>query len=578
VTLDFLYFAVRSARNRVVRQARRLRTPRYAIAALAGLGYFYLIFGGWGSPSAREADLGERYLDAGRLVGPLLLGLLASWWWLWGGHRRGLTLTPAETHLLVPAPIRRRDVVRFKILQAQVPILFSAILGTFVTRATSLPWPLRLLSLWVLLATLHQHQIAASLVHAAADEQGRAGLRRHGLPLLLFAGALLALAGSVVPALLEIRGALSLDFAMSRITGAMAEPGPRIALAPFRLLLAPLLAPSTGAWLTAFVVAAGVLAAQYFWLQRTDAAFEETAAAQGERAAARVAAVRRGGPGALRVTSLGRPATLARPLLPLRPTGRPAYAVLWKNVLYIQRAFRPLTLLLVVVILALVVSPSLASGVSAGQAFRALGFALLLAAAFLAVVGPLAVRNDLRMDLRHIEALRTYPVRGRDLVLAEIGAAAAVISVAEVPLAVAGLASLAAAGSISPAWAATGLVVAAVLLPPLCALAVTIQNALVLLYPGWVRVGEHGSGGMEAVGQNMITLVGTILLMVVAAIPPFAVAGVVAGPLALVSPLVAVPAGLAALAAALVLEVWLLARWLGGLYDRTDPVAAGLLR
>ena len=33
-----------------------------------------------------------------------------------------------------------------------------------------------------------------------------------------------------------------------------------------------------------------------------------------------------------------------------------------------------------------------------------------------------AVRNDLRMDLKHIEQLRTYPVRSRDLVAAEIAA------------------------------------------------------------------------------------------------------------------------------------------------------------
>jgi ABC-2 type transport system permease protein len=578
VTRHFLYFALRSAGNRLRRQLRRLRTPRYAVAALAGLGYFYLIFGGWTTPSAEEQALGEQYLAAGRTIGPLFLGLLAAWWWLWGGHRRGLVLTPAETHLLVPAPIRRREIVRFKVLQAQLPILLSALLGTFITRATVLPWPLRFLSLWVMLATLHQHQVAASLVNAAADEQGRTGLRRHAVPLLLFSAGFAALAWSVGRAVVEIRAAFAFDFAVARLATALAEPGPRLALAPFRLLLGPVLAPSAAAWAPAFVAALAVLGAHYLWLQRTDAAFEEGAAAQGERLAARTAAARSGGMARLRFSAAGRPSRLAQPLLPLRPQGRPAYAILWKNVLYMQRALRPLTLLLLLAAVAVIASPALASGLGATQALRGAGFLLVGLAALAAFIGPLAVRNDLRMDLRHLEALRTYPLRGRDVVMAEIGSAAAVLAAAQLPLAAGGIIALAAAGSLAVPRAALALLLAGVALPPVTLLAVIIQNALVLLYPGWVRVGEHGSGGMEAVGQNVLTLVGTLLLLAICAIPPLVVGGVVVAPLIMIAPTVAWPAGILAAATAALAEAWFLAGWLGRLFDRTDPVAAGLLR
>jgi hypothetical protein len=294
VTRHFLYFIGRSTRNRVGRQLRRLRTPRYALAALAGVAYFWIIFGG-GPFGAQDHAMGEAYISTARSVGPLFVAVLAAWWWLWGGHRAGLVLTPPETHLLVPAPLPRAAVVRFKILQAQVPIAFSAALGVLLTQGSLLAWPARYLSLWSLLATLHMHQIAASLVHAAADEHGHRGLRRHAVPLVLFVIAIATLLVALTRAAADIRADPGFDAAIQRLAGLAEEPGPRVVLAPFRLVLAPLTAASLEAWLPAFLLALVVLAAHYVWVQRTDAAFEETAAAEGERRARRAADAQAGG-------------------------------------------------------------------------------------------------------------------------------------------------------------------------------------------------------------------------------------------------------------------------------------------
>jgi ABC-2 type transport system permease protein len=577
VTRHFVFYVARSTRNRLVRQARRLRTPRYAIAVLAGLAYFFFIFGGWTRPSPGEQAIGAQYLAAARTIGPLFLGILAAWWWLWGGHRHGLVLTPAETHLLVPAPLRRRDIVRFKVLNAQLPIFFSALLATLLTRATVLPWPLRLLSLWVLFATLHQHQVAASLVNAAAEQQGRAGLRRQRVPLILFGTALLVVAVALLRAGLEIRAAFSPRFAVERLAAVMAEPAPHVVLTPFRLLLEPLVATTPAEWALAFIFALVVLAAHYAWLQRTDAAFEEAAAAQGAVVAERQAAVRRGGAARLWLARSGRGAP-SRPLLPLAPSGPAAWAVLWKNLLYLQRIVRPTTVVIALVGLLVLAGPGIAASGSPDQALRRAGIILLLLGGMVLVVGPLAIRNDLRLDLGYMDALRTWPLRGRDLVAAEVGAAALIVAGLHLPLVVAGIAALTLAGSISVLTGLAGVLLALLLLPPLIALAVTIQNAIALLYPGWVRLGGHGSGGMEAIGQNLLTLIGTLLLLVVTAIPPLIVGGVVAAPLVLLAPPIAIPAGVIAAAATTAAEVWLLVRWLGRLFDRTDPVEAGLLR
>lgn len=576
MTRHFLYFMGCATRNRLRRQLRRLRSPRYAVAALAGLAYFFFLFGPWAGGDAGSAS-GPHFLNAARSLGPLFVGGLAAWWWLWGGHRRGLVLTPAETHLLVPAPLTRGELVRFKILQAQVPILFSVVIGAVVTRGTVLPWPARVASLWVLLATLHQHQIAASLVHAAA-EQGRLGVRRQLVPLLFFTVGFATVGWAVVHAAFDIRAAASIEFAVHRLAGLVAEPAPRIVLTPFRLLLAPLLATSFGTWLPAFLLALGVLAAHYVWVQRTNSAFEETATREGEQAASRMAALNSGDLARLRFSGADRPARLARPLLTLAATGMPAGAVFWKNLVYAQRAIRPTAVLALMSIGLLVLTPLLVSSGSIDKALWRAGIALVALGAFVSVAGPFGIRNDLRMDLRHIELLRTLPLAGPDLVAAEIAAAVAAVTVLQLPLLAGGVLLLSASGQLAFAHTILASVLAIPLLAAINSLSVTVQNAIVLLYPGWVRIGEHGAGGMETVGQNLLNLIATVLFLGLAAVPPLLVGGAVGAPLVLVSPLLAVPVAVLATVVAVGAEVFVCTRWLGRLYDRTDPVVAGLLR
>jgi hypothetical protein len=190
-------------------------------------------------------------------------------------------------------------------------------------------------------------------------------------------------------------------------------------------------------------------------------------------------------------------------------------------------------------------------------------------------LGPRFVRNDLRADLTQLELLKTFPLSGRRIVAAEV--MSATLSLTAVQAVVALILSLFFLLR-NPAYGSTwDNLVLLVLLPfsffAVNALNITIQNGVTLLFPAWMTLGINKPAGVEALGQNILVAIGSIVLLVLALIP----AAVSGATLYLLLADVALRWRVAAVAtmalAVLLAEVSGLMVLLGRLFERTEPSA-----
>lgn len=314
--------------------------------------------------------------------------------------------------------------------------------------------------------------------------------------------------------------------------------------------------------------ALALLALHYLWVIRSDLAFEE-AAADASFARARQLAARRAGtamPNPQRKHSL--------PLVPLMPLGPPARAILWKNVTMLLRRARLRTWGMVALVLAFTL---IVASVGLPSAAEAAGTMLLVWGGFFFALGPQWIRNDLRTDLAHLELLRSYPVEPDAVVRMEAAASAILLSLSQLTLLLLG--ALALTHISYPALPRTSrliLALAAILvLPAINFVGMLLQNGAALLFPGWVRVGLT-RGGVETLGQSMLTALAYMAALAVALIVPvIGAVGIVVMLQTWLGAWAALPAALGS-ALLLVAEGWLLSLWLGTVYERLDPPSAGV--
>ncbi len=570
-----LYLQFHSVKNRLRVRVQRLKKPKYLIGGIVGGLYFYFYFFRFffaarhGNPTASLLSSNE-HLAFFELLGAFILFSLVFMAWVFPHQRAALSFTEAEVAFLFPAPVSRRGLIHFKLLKSQFAIFVTTIFLTLLTRRfgpAGNAWR-HAIGWWMILSMLNLHFLGSSFARMLLLERGISNwLRRLAVFLIVAVGGgaiILWSRQTMVPPTMNDLASFSAaeDYAQQLLSS-----GPALYLLyPFQLVVRPFLALDVARFLSALWPALLLLGLHYFWVIRSNVAFEEASVELSRRTAERVAAARSG---QLRLKIKKR----KRPLFELHPTGFPATAIFWKNLISAGNAFS----LRLWILLALICLPTLIIlGTSGPRAdmMSLLGMASGMLTIWSLFLGPQILRQDLRQDLPVADILKLYPIRGWQLVLGEVLAPAAILTVVQcllLLLTIALLRRIPGGEAISLLTRLSFGLSAAIVLPAFNLISLLIPNAAVLLFPSWFQTGKESPQGIEATGQRLIFMLGQILVFLVSLIPAALAFTVAFLPLSyLAGPLVATP--VASIAATLVLsvEAALAFLWLGRLFERFD--------
>jgi hypothetical protein len=572
-----LYLQYHSIKNRTVMRIKRLKQPKYLFGAVVGGLYFYwyffrTIFGtstrGQTFALFASPDNQALFESLGTLM--LLIPLLLAW--IIPHQRAALTFTEAEIAFLFPAPISRRTLIHFKLLRSQTAILFTTLLLTLVSRRLGGHAWIRAAGYWLILSTIHLHFLGSSFALTRLLDRGiSTWQRRLGILALVLAlaGVVFVWGRQTMPAFDPTRFTdqqAVKDYIQQVLT---AGPVPYL-LYPLRLVVRPFLAPNALAFLYALGPALVLVLLHYAWVVRSNVAFEEASVQASQKLAEKLAAVRAGNWQAARKKPKSK-----RPPFRLQPTGPPAVALLWKNLISAGQAFT-LRIWISLAVFAIVASMGVTQG-SGGAGLRpVLGMIALMLMVWSILIGAQLLRQDFRQDLPLADLLKTYPLRGWQLALGELLAPAAVLTCIQwlLLIVLVGLFWQSSPPGLGrPEW--LGLAFGAALIMPMINLIILqIPNAAALAFPAWFQSAKTGGQGIEATGQRLIFMLGQLVVIAVALIPAVAL---FAGVFFLVKMLLGTAAALplAAIAAALVLAVEAAfgVILLGWLFDRFDVSA-----
>jgi hypothetical protein len=286
-------------------------------------------------------------------------------------------------------------------------------------------------------------------------------------------------------------------------------------LEPFRWVVAPYFAQDLSSFMPAIAPAFAILALHYWWVIRSDVAFEEASVDASRMLAERIAAARSGN----WQTASGR-FKASRPPFDLSPIGLPALGFAWKNMVAARGV---MNMRLWIVLLAMGLGVAVGMGQSARSASLATVALLILSIVFTwtILLGPQFLRQDFRQDLPMVDVLKSLPLPGWQVALGQVLGPALVLAMMH--WALIGITfGVSMAFPMGPGlgWRLAAAFGAALLLPLLDVIAIQVPNLAVLLFPAWFQTGRDAPQGIEGTGQRIVLLIGQMLVFVVATALP----------------------------------------------------------
>ncbi|MEK6374106.1 MAG: putative ABC exporter domain-containing protein [Acidobacteriota bacterium] len=556
----FVEFTLRGTRNRIVQRLRRLRDPRYLIGAVVGLAYLWFAFfrNTRGLSARRPAFTGDLLVD---ILGLVVLAMMVLAWAL-PQDSGGLQFSEAEIAHLFPAPLRRRDLLLYKIIRAQPQALGSAI--AFFIFGWRRSW---LIGVWAALSVLSIYFIFVALGRARLKLMHIGFIAR----LVIVSVILTALANFAIKDVIKrhpIRKTATHADVMRLIDKPFRTGAVNAALFVPRFFSGAAVAPTPATLATSVAGLAGLGFLFFVLAARMNVSFEEASIVASAKRAARIERMRSRQSGKMEIS-----VRRFGPLFRLAETGTPEVAIFWKNVIALVRTgFGIIVLMLVLAVLMI----GIAVWSHEETAYTVIGSMFLFMAAFFPIAAPQMFANDLRLDLARSEVLKSYPLAGDKLVAAEMAAPLFAIGALNALFAVCGsvLIRLGEHSGRLAQFAGTPQFVVTVLILtlPVCAVLLLIRNAMPLYFPAWTMRPADDPRSFVTIGNRIVVLFANLIALAIALIP----AALVFLPSlwiavkffsgnAIFVAVATVPA-----AAVIVFEVWLGVKALGARFDALD--------
>jgi len=615
LTSTLLRLLMMSLRGRLLRWARQLKRPKYLVGFVLGTLWILFWAFNWMSQGIVQAkfvgsqafeQLGGVASEPLQLLAAVGFALVVSLGWLLPFGRLALPLKESELHLLLPAPLTRRQLIQYALLKAQVPIVITTVVFTILWGSGSRRG-LMFVALWLLFNLLDHYSKWLTMtqlrLRQVSSLVSRAVWVSIWAALALFWGALAPRLYAYGLAIYEAIGLEEIDFGgtldrgdaagveqiLARVADVPTDPVLALLLAPFRWVIAPLFNTGVGEFTLGLVPGALALILLHEGIVRSRARFEDAAFEHARKEATKKSPTRR-------YRKLSESSRKRSPFS-LPPVGRPEMAIIWKNIMQCTRI--PLTWLVAGgfgLLTAVALIPALFQAHDAVFIFIAMMGVIFLP--MIPWISVFALRNDIRMELPQIDLTRTLPLPGFRYVMAAIVSPAIVgtlIGALAVGLTVSAYAGIRIRGLMfgerlygempftnlsrileQPLGLTIGLLIAGVL-PIVAGSAVLcsgMNNLVTLMFPAWIGLGPTTVKGMAALGHRMLLAMVLALAMLVALIPGAAMVtlailiqvmldmGWSGWLLPVWGLLVAVP---------MFVEAWLIAIVAGRLWDALDP-------